>query len=130
LSIKAITPYCNDQENTGGSNKEQESTCISTIDQTTMNCSIFKRIMGDIYVNDDPKVSFSQTKKNTVVLLVALIGINGSIAQLIYMPGIYQMIEDLNTSLLGIDATVSTYILFAGIAVRSISFFVLLYLGY
>jgi hypothetical protein len=121
LSIKAVAsvPYYDTSDNCY---KEQEDfTCASVDTDVSSDVGIFKRIMGDIYASDDPKVAFSQTKKNVIVLLVAVMGINGSIAQLIYMPGIYQMMEDLNTSLLGIDATVSAYIAFAGIAVSNLN---------
>jgi hypothetical protein len=74
------------------------------------------RILGDIYATDDPQL-YSSRRKNAVVLLVALIGINGSISSLIYMPGILQMADDLNVSLPAIDGTVSAYVVFAGIAV-------------
>lgn len=74
------------------------------------------KILGDIYATDDPQL-YSSTRKNVIVLLIALIGINGSISSLIYMPGILQMADDLNVSLPAIDGTVSAYVVFAGIAV-------------
>lgn len=74
------------------------------------------KILGDIYATDDPQL-YSSTRKNVVVLLIALIGINGSISSLVYMPGILQMADDLNVSLPAIDGTVSAYVVFAGIAV-------------
>ncbi|OAC98855.1 hypothetical protein MUCCIDRAFT_115100 [Mucor lusitanicus CBS 277.49] len=77
--------------------------------------STVSKVLGDIYSSDDPQL-YSPTRKNTIVLLIALIGINGSMAQLIYMPGILQMADDLNTSLPAIDSTVSAYVVFAGIA--------------
>ncbi|KAL9538694.1 hypothetical protein MBANPS3_010746 [Mucor bainieri] len=77
--------------------------------------STVSKVLGDIYSSDDPQL-YSSTRKNTIVLLIALIGINGSMAQLIYMPGILQMADDLNASLPAIDSTVSAYVVFAGIA--------------
>lgn len=78
--------------------------------------STVAKVLGDIYSSDDPQL-YSATRKNTIVLLIALIGINGSMAQLIYLPGILQMADDLNASLPAIDSTVSAYVVFAGIAV-------------
>ncbi|KAK4509398.1 uncharacterized protein ATC70_007749 [Mucor velutinosus] len=77
--------------------------------------SIVAKVLGDIYSSDDPQL-YSPTKKNTIVLLIALISINGSMAQLIYLPGILQMADNLNASLPAIDSTVSAYVVFAGIA--------------
>lgn len=78
--------------------------------------STISKVLGDIYSSDDPQL-YSPTRKNVIVLLIALIGINGSISQLIYLPGILQMADDLHASLPAIDSTVSAYVVFAGIAV-------------
>jgi hypothetical protein len=84
----------------------------------TKKPSRLSQVFGDIHAeNDDPK-SYSQAKKNMIILIVALSGINGPFAILIYMPGILQMQKDLYTSLHAIDATMSVYIVFAGIAVK------------
>ncbi|KAL7312470.1 hypothetical protein PS15m_008225 [Mucor circinelloides] len=77
--------------------------------------STISKVLGDIYSSDDPQL-YSPTRKNVIVLLIALIGINGSISQLIYLPGILQMADDLHASLPAIDSTVSAYVVFAGIA--------------
>lgn len=77
------------------------------------------RLLGDIYASDDPKL-LPKYKKYFYVFLVAFLGVNQSIAILIYMPGIYQVMDDLNTSVTGFDATTSVYIVFAGIAVCQI----------
>lgn len=78
--------------------------------------STVSKVLGDIHSSDDPQL-YSPTRKNTIVLLIALIGINGSMAQLIYLPGIFQMANDLDASIPAIDSTVSAYVVFAGIAV-------------
>jgi hypothetical protein len=93
----------------------------STVKETSHRESWRTRLLGDIYASDDPK-QVPKYKKYFYVFVVAFIGINQSISILIYMPGIYQMMDDLNTSVTGFDATTSIYIAFAGIAV-SIPYF-------
>jgi hypothetical protein len=106
--------------NKGFSNKDD--IVFDTVEEhstsaTTKKHSWFSKVFGDIHAEDDDPKSYTQAKKNMIILIVALSGINGPFATLIYMPGILQMQKDLNTSLHAIDATMSAYIVFAGIAV-------------
>lgn len=95
----------------------EEHLSATTVDQEKgFVRSTISKVLGDIYSSDDPQL-YSSTRKNVIVLLIALIGINGSISQLIYLPGILQMADDLHASLPAIDSTVSAYVVFAGIAV-------------
>lgn len=101
----------------------EKSTITSIIEEEETvkemtNKSWKARILGDIYTENDPKL-LPRYKKYFYVFIVAVVGINQSISILIYMPGIYQMMADLNTSVTGFDASTSIYIAFAGIAVRS-----------
>lgn len=97
---------------------EQGSSSIQTESQVNQGAVSWKsRLLGgDIYASDDPK-KLPRYKRYFYVFLVAVLGINQSIAILIYMPGIYQVMDELNTSYAGFDATTSIYIAFAGIAV-------------
>lgn len=89
-------------------------------DRTIHRLDNFKKwtntMFGDIYAEDDPK-QLSTSQKYVYVFVVALLGINATITILIYMPGIYDMMKDLNTSIAGVDATMAIYIAFTGIAV-------------
>lgn len=73
-------------------------------------------IIGDIYAQDDP-YQYSQNKKNIVIFIVALGGISGNIGNLIYMPDLPQIAQDLDTSLAAMNGTIAVYIVFMGIAV-------------
>lgn len=77
------------------------------------------KMFGDVYADNDPK-EMSMSQKYVYVFVVALLGINATITILIYMPGIYAMMDELNTSITGIDATVAIYIAFTGISVSCI----------
>lgn len=75
------------------------------------------KMFGDIYAEDDPK-QLTTSKKYLYVFVVALLGINATITILIYQPGIYEMADELHTSVTGIDATMAIYIAFTGISVN------------
>ncbi len=82
--------------------------------------SIFKKwwfkMVGDVYGDDDPH-NLSSAKKNIIVFIVALSGLIGPASNFIYMPAINNVMNDMNTSLTGINATIAIYTVFLGIAV-------------
>jgi hypothetical protein len=84
------------------------------------NNNLFKRgwnkVIGDIYANDDP-MEYRQSRKNIIILIVALSGVSGPIGSMIYMPGATDMAADLYTSLAGINGTVAAYVVCMGLAV-------------
>jgi hypothetical protein len=76
----------------------------------------WSNIMGDIYAVDDPN-NFSPLKKNIIIFIVAYGGLMGPTAAMIYLPGIQDVMNDLNTSVAGINASVAAYVVFLGISV-------------
>jgi hypothetical protein len=104
------------------SNEEQDtpkesSNEISNNDNSRMSArSWLTKSIGDIYAEDNP-MNLSKSKKNAIILVVALGGIFGPLASMIYMPSLVQIATALNTSITSINATVSTYVVFMGIAV-------------
>jgi hypothetical protein len=76
----------------------------------------WSNIMGDIYADSDP-YQFSQTMKNTIIVIVAFSGLMGPVGAMIYMPGMLSVMSDMNTSLTGLNGSVAVYIVFVGIAV-------------
>jgi hypothetical protein len=72
--------------------------------------------MGDIYADDDPH-NLSSTKKSLIIFIVSLSGLMGPIATFVYTPGIDKVMNDMNTSLTGVNATIAIYTVFLGIAV-------------
>ncbi|KAI8583392.1 hypothetical protein K450DRAFT_223413 [Umbelopsis ramanniana AG] len=74
----------------------------------------FKTSMGDIYIQDDP-MAYSRSKKNAIILVVALGGVFGPLASMIYMPSLVDIANALHTSTASVNATVSTYVVFLGI---------------
>jgi hypothetical protein len=104
------------------SNEEQDtrkesSNEISNKDNSRISArSWLTKSIGDIYAEDNP-MNLSKSKKNAIILVVALGGIFGPLASMIYMPSLVQIATALNTSITSINATVSTYVVFMGIAV-------------
>lgn len=101
---------------------DEESTLEvnSNTSQRVTNKSLLKqcwfKTMGDIYAKDDPH-DLSNTRKNAIVLIIALIAIIGSASIFIYIPGSSSVMSDMNTSLIGLNATVAIYSVLLGIAV-------------
>lgn len=103
------------------SHYENENDDTSTIIDDRQRC--WSNIMGDIYADDDPQ-QYSQTKKNIIIFIIALSGISSTIGNMIYMPDVVRISQDLNTTLTGMTGTVSVYVVFLGIAVRIYSLFI------
>ncbi|KAI7856198.1 major facilitator superfamily domain-containing protein [Circinella umbellata] len=74
-----------------------------------------KHLIGDPYVSDDPQ-QLSMRHKQIIIFIVALSGISGPLASMIYMPGLLSVAQDLNTSMEAVNGTVSAYVVFMGIA--------------
>jgi hypothetical protein len=73
-------------------------------------------VLGDIYAEDDPQI-LSKGKKNAIILVVALGGVFGPLASMIYMPSLVNIAQALNTSTASVNATISTFVVFMGIGV-------------
>lgn len=80
--------------------------------------------MGDIYADDNPR-EYSKLKKNIIIMIVAFSGISGPIGSMIYMPGLTQIQTSLHTSTAAVNGSVSAYVVFMGIAVIYIRFFMI-----
>jgi len=80
--------------------------------------------MGDIYADDNPR-EYSKLKKNIIIMIVAFSGISGPIGSMIYMPGLTQIQTSLHTSTAAVNGSVSAYVVFMGIAVMYIRFFMI-----
>lgn len=74
-------------------------------------------MIGDIYATDNDPYQFSQTRKNLIVLIMAYSGLMGSVGAVIYMPEMLDVMRDVDTSLAGLNASVTIYIVFMGISV-------------
>lgn len=74
-------------------------------------------MIGDIYATDNDPYQFSQTRKNLIVLIMAYSGLMGSVGAVIYMPEMLDVMRDMDTSLAGLNASVTIYIVFMGISV-------------
>lgn len=73
-------------------------------------------ILGDIYADDNPN-EYSESKKNFIILLVALSGIAGPMSSMMYMPGLLAVASDLNTSTSAVNGSISAFVVFMGISV-------------
>ncbi|KAG2220826.1 hypothetical protein INT45_004487 [Circinella minor] len=71
--------------------------------------------LGDIYVEDDPR-DMTDRRRNLIIFIVALGGISGPLASMIYMPGLLAVARDLNTSVSAVNGSVSAYVIFMGVA--------------
>lgn len=78
-------------------------------------------IMGDIYATDDPNL-YSESRKNVIIMLVALSGIAGPMSSMMYMPGILAVVEDLHTTTSAVNGTISAFVVFMGISVSLCSY--------
>ncbi|KAI9495936.1 major facilitator superfamily domain-containing protein [Zychaea mexicana] len=74
-----------------------------------------KYLIGDPYASDDPQ-QLSMRHKQIIIFIVALSGISGPLASMIYMPGLLSVARDLDTSMEAVNGTVSAYVVFMGIA--------------
>ncbi|KAI9244130.1 major facilitator superfamily domain-containing protein [Phascolomyces articulosus] len=72
-------------------------------------------ILGDIYAKDDPSI-MSDQRRNIIILIVALGGVSGPLASMIYMPGLLSVANDLNTNISAVNGSVSAYVVFMGVA--------------
>lgn len=108
VKITTVSHYENENSSDGTSTltSDSKTTCWAAI-------------MGDIYAEDDPHL-YSTTKKNIIIFIIALSGISSTIGNMIYMPDVVRISQDLNTTLTGMTGTVSVYVVFLGIAVSSI----------
>lgn len=101
-------------------NNDEGSATIKENNSQNKDIHIFKRywfeVMGDIHADNDPH-DLSPAKKNIIVFIVALSGLIGPASNFIYMPGINNVMNDMHTSLTGINATIAIYTVFLGIAV-------------
>lgn len=104
------------------SNDEQEDRSNNTNEQINQvqidrnSRPWLSKALGDVYAQDNP-MDLSKSKKNTIILVVALGGIFGPLASMIYMPSLVDIANSLNTTTASVNATVSTYVVFLGIAV-------------
>lgn len=74
-------------------------------------------LVGDIYAQDDP-TQLPMRHKQAIIVIVALSGISGPLASMIYMPGLLSVARDMHTgSMAAVNATVSAYVVFMGVAV-------------
>lgn len=85
------------------------------------NESILKKwwrdMIGDIYATDNDPYQFSQARKNLIVFIIAYSGLMGPVGAMIYMPGMIDVMRDMDTSLAGLNGSVAIYIVFMGISV-------------
>ncbi|KAI8137472.1 major facilitator superfamily domain-containing protein [Fennellomyces sp. T-0311] len=77
--------------------------------------SWFKYLLGDVYAQDDPS-DISASRRNIIILIVALGGVSGPLGSMIYMPGLLAVANDLNTSVSAVNGTVAAYVVFMGVA--------------
>jgi hypothetical protein len=82
-----------------------------------------KNSIGDIYAQDDP-MEYSRSKKNAIILVVALGGVFGPLASMIYMPSLVDIANALHTSTASVNATVSTFVVFLGVGVSDTNVYV------
>jgi hypothetical protein len=108
--FSAETPKNNEISFTRPSTDARDDHKINTVKKWWQN------ITGDIYADDDPN-ELSQTKKNIIISIVALSAIIGPAGSMIYMPGVQDVMNEMETSLDGVNGTVAVYIVFMGIAV-------------
>lgn len=74
--------------------------------------------IGDIYSDDDPQ-DLPTTRKNVVILLVAIIGVYGPLGSMIYLPALLNIANDLQASRSAVNGTVSAFVVCMGTAVGS-----------
>ncbi|KAI7881722.1 major facilitator superfamily domain-containing protein [Mucor mucedo] len=108
-SVKITTVSHYENENTSDS-----GTSIYT-GRGDSKTTCWTAIMGDIYAEDDPQL-YSTTKKNIIIFIIALCGISSNIGNMIYMPDVVRISQDLNTTLTGMTGTISVYVVFLGVA--------------
>ncbi|KAG2196808.1 hypothetical protein INT47_002735 [Mucor saturninus] len=108
-SVKITTVSHYENENTSDSGT---SIYTKSSDSKT-HC--WTAIMGDIHAEDDPQL-YSTTKKNIIIFIIAMCGITSNIGNMIYMPDVMRMSQDLNTTLTGMAGTISVYVVFLGVA--------------
>lgn len=95
--------------------------------ENTTQQSIAKRwstkIKNGVLTSEKDPRSYSNMKRYVIIFIVALCSMTGTLNSFIYMPGVIQIISDLNTNTTGINGSIAVYIVFLGIAV-SFSFFI------
>ncbi|KAI7906019.1 major facilitator superfamily domain-containing protein [Cokeromyces recurvatus] len=72
-------------------------------------------LLGDVYALDDP-YHFSSSKRNFIILLVALGGIAGPMSSMMYMPSILVIAKDLETSMSAVNGSISAFVVFMGLS--------------
>ena len=77
-------------------------------------------VIGDPYVNDDPK-DLSLRHKQMIILIIALSGFPGPLANMIYVPGSLTIAEEFNTTITVVNGTFSSYMVFMGLGVSTIA---------
>ncbi|KAI8137135.1 hypothetical protein BJV82DRAFT_675113 [Fennellomyces sp. T-0311] len=78
-----------------------------------------KYVIGDPYAQDDP-MELSMRRKQAIIFVVGLSGLTGHFASFIYLPGLLSVANDLNTSMEAVNGSVSTYLVFMGVAKYSV----------
>lgn len=108
-------------ESNNGQNYKQQQEKLDLSEKQANAPSASRRwlshALGDIYAEDDPQ-DLSRGKKNAIILVVALGGVFGPLASMIYMPSLVVIAQDLKTTTAAVNATISTFVVFMGIGVR------------
>lgn len=102
--------------------QEHMSETSTTIDRASLSKKNMSRqkwltfLIGDVYAQDDPR-DLSDKRKNIVIFILALGGVNGPLGSMIYMPGLLSVARDLHTTLSAVNGSVSAFVVFMGVAV-------------
>ena len=93
-----------------------EGSTVQVSEQSLIFHDWWSKWMGSVYADSDPH-NLSPRKKNSIIFFVALNALIGPAGTFIYMPGINDIMDDMNTSVTGANATVAVYAVFLGVAV-------------
>ncbi|KAG2171781.1 hypothetical protein INT43_008161 [Umbelopsis isabellina] len=113
---KSSTPSVVESNNGQKYQQQQEKLDPSKMQANAPSASRrwLSHVLGDIYAEDSPQ-DLSKGKKNAIILVVALGGVFGPLASMIYMPSLVNIAQALNTSTASVNATISTFVVFMGI---------------
>ncbi|KAL1927933.1 hypothetical protein VTP01DRAFT_3338 [Rhizomucor pusillus] len=101
--------------------QEHMSETSTTIDRASLSKKNMSRqkwltfLIGDVYAQDDPR-DLSDKRKNIVIFILALGGVNGPLGSMIYMPGLLSVARDLHTTISAVNGSVSAFVVFMGVA--------------
>ncbi|ORY91427.1 major facilitator superfamily domain-containing protein [Syncephalastrum racemosum] len=93
----------------------QDEHVPSLTDEPKSKTGWFSFLIGDIHTDDDP-MALSNARKQMIIFVVALSGISGPLGSMIYMPGLLSVASDLDTTSAAVNGTVSSYVVFMGVA--------------